>query len=136
MIFKMTQAALVCFAVAGCNLQTPDMSQQAEQMELALLECKVQLGLPGQTRTQVSFANGVPTAQVIPFDQINAADAARINACANGAATLDDGLMVVPMSSAAVPVAAVTEPVRRAGECPRGRSGLYGGTSYCFAGMN
>jgi len=127
---------LAAFAVAGCQLQGPTLNTQAEQMELALLECKAQLGLPGQTQTQVAFDGGVPTARVVPFDQIDAADAARINACAAGAETLDDGLKVVPMSATAVVEPAPQAPRRDLGDCPRGRAGLYGGTSYCFAVLN
>jgi hypothetical protein len=128
----------VCAAVAACTAQGPTLNAQAEQMELALLDCKSQLGLAGQTKTQVSFDGGTAQARVVPFDQITAPDAARINACASGAAVLDDGLMVVPLQASTV-TARAPEPVGDAlrtqsnpGECLRGQSGLFGGTSYCF----
>lgn len=126
-------------AVAACTPQgqiAGSSAASAEQLELGLLACKDQLGLPGQTKTQVSFDGGVPTARVVPFDQITATDAAQINVCAaGGTATLEDGLQVVPLQSGALTQTAIPATFA-AGECPRGRSGLYAGTSYCFAKLN
>jgi hypothetical protein len=126
--------AAVC-ALAACTAQGPTLNAQAEQLEFALLECKAQLGLPGQTQTQVTFDGGVPKARVVPFDQITPEDAARINACADSAASLSDGLQVVPMSDAADLTPATVPSIQNMGNCPRGRSGLYGGTSYCFGSL-
>lgn len=133
---------LAALVMAGCAAQGPTLNVQAEQMELALVECKAQLGLAGQLKTEVSFAGGIATAVAVPFDQISAADAVRINACANGAEALNDGLLVVPMTAVA-PVA-VASPVRAVeptravaaapvsnGPCPAGYRGMYGGTLYC-----
>lgn len=127
---------IACISVAACTAQGPTLNSQAEQMEFALLECKAQLGLPGQTQTQVTFDGGVPMARVVPFDQITAEDAVRINACAESSATLSDGLQVVPMSDTASVTPATVPTQSNLGDCPRGRSGLYGGTSYCFAVLN
>lgn len=135
---KLSVLAAVCGALAACTPQGQIIgaaSASAEQMEQALLACKTQLGFPGQTQTQVTFDGGVPSARVVPFDQITASDAAQINACANGSTTLADGLQVVPMQPTAVTPAAVRTSIGP-GQCPRGRSGLYAGTSYCFADLN
>jgi hypothetical protein len=108
-----------------------------------LLDCKEQLGLPGQTRTVVEFDGTTLSARAIAFDQITEADAARINACAVSSATLEDGsVFVLLQPESAGPVAAAIEPVQTpapvhsGGLCPPGRTGLYGGSSYCFAGAN
>lgn len=135
MLGRISSVAAVC-ALAACTVQGPTLNAQAEQMEFALLECKAQLGLPGQTQTQVTFDGGVPMARVVPFDQITAEDAARINACADSAAPLSDGLQVVPMSDAADLTPATVPSTQNLGNCPLGRSGLYGGTSYCFGSLN
>lgn len=136
MLGRISSVAAAC-ALAACSTQVADVNTQAEQMEFALLECKAQLGLLGQTQTQVTFDGGVPVARVVPFDMITAQDAARINACADGSATLNGGLRVVPMSDvASVAPAVVSVTYTSGGGCPPGRSGLYGGTSYCFGGAN
>ena len=125
-------------ALAACTAQGPSLNVAAEQMELALLECKAQLGLPGQTKIQVTFDGGVAAARVVAFDQITSTDAARINACADGATTLEDGLKVVPLQASASGTL-TPAPVQASfatGDCPRGRAGLYAGTSYCFADLN
>lgn len=129
-------AVVDAFSLAACMEQGPTANTLAEQMEFALLECKAQLGLPGQTQTQVTFDGGVPTARVVPFDLITAQDAARINACADSSATLSEGLMVVSMSDAASITPATAPTDHNSGVCPRGRTGLYDGASYCFAGVN
>lgn len=138
-------SVLSAVMLAGCVAQGPSLNLQAEQMELALLECKAQLGLPGLLKTNVTFDGGVASAQAVAFDQLSAADAARINSCASGAATLSGGLLVVPMSTSvpvdvaapmnAVVVADQPQTVRQTG-CPVGYSGMYGGTLYCTGGGN
>ena len=129
-------AVVAAFSLAACMDQGPTANTQAEQMEFALLECKAQLGLPGQTQTQLTLDGGVPTARVVPFDLITAQDAARINACADSSATLSGSLKVVSMSDAASITPATVPTDDNLGVCPRGRTGLYGGASYCFAGAN
>lgn len=114
---------------------------QGEAMERALLQCKQDLEFAGQTQTEVVFENGALTARVLPFDQIDEAAAAQINACANGATVLDDGLVVVPMTAAPANAVAVSSPLPQVtpatvtaphgDTCPAGVSGLYRGTLYC-----
>ncbi|MCO4846941.1 MAG: hypothetical protein KC448_03080 [Yoonia sp.] len=135
MLGRISSVVAAC-ALTACTVQGPTLNAQAEQMEFALLECKAQLGLPGQTQTQVTFDGGVPVARVVPFDLITAQDAARINACADNSVALNDGQKVVPMSDAASVTPAPVPVDYNSGACPRGRSGLYGGTSYCFAVSN
>ena len=134
-VSKVSILVVTCVSLAACTPQGSVANATAEQLEFTLLECKAQLGFSGQTKTQVTFDGGIPSARVIPFDQISASDAAQINACADSVATLDGGLQVVPTQSADVTPAAVATPIGP-GQCPRGRSGLYAGTSYCFADLN
>lgn len=133
---------VAALAMAACTAQGPTLNVQAEQMELALVECKAQLGLPGQLKTKVSFDGGVASAIAVPFDQTSAAEAARINACANGAVPLNDGLLVVPMTAMQPVVVAAPAPVAKPapvveaapvsnGPCPAGFRGMYGGSLYC-----
>lgn len=133
---------VLAVAIAGCTAQGPSLNLQAEQMERVLLDCKDRLGFAGQTRTSVTFDGGVAQASVVPFDQITAADAAQINACAGGVDVLDDGVVVVPLQSAAVepaiaPVSVIVEqenaPLGTSG-CSKDHAPLYGGTSYCVGG--
>ncbi|MEN8896593.1 MAG: hypothetical protein ABF248_10975 [Yoonia sp.] len=127
----------LCLAIAGCGMLGPSLNAQAEQMELALLDCKAQLGIPGDTRTEVRFDGGVAQARVVAFDQTSAQKAAQINACANSAQVLDDGLVVMPLQSNALPAVAVDvvsdggPSSYRGGQCSGGQTGMVGGTSYC-----
>ena len=45
--------------IAACTAQGPTLNAQAEQMELALVSCKAQLGFGGQLKTEVSFEGGL-----------------------------------------------------------------------------
>lgn len=141
-MIKLPLLIVLVVAVAGCTAQGPSLNVQAEQLERVLLDCKNRLGFAGQTQTSVTFDGCVAQASVVPFDQITAADAAQINACADGVDVLDDGVVVVPLQSAAVepaiaPVSVIVEqenaPVR-ASVCSQSNAPLYGGTSYCIGG--
>ncbi len=128
----------VALVLAACTAQGPTLNVQAEQMELALVECKAQLGFGGQLKTDVSFDSGVASARAVAFDQVTPAQASQINACASGAETLSDGLVVVPMTAmapvAVAPVAVVDvvpTPAPKSGPCPIGYTGMYAGTLYC-----
>lgn len=149
MLGRASWGVVIALSVGACTAQGPTLAVQAEQMELALVECKAQLGLSGQLKTEVSFEGGVPSAKAVPFDQITAADAAKINACGTGAAALDDGLLLVPMTAMlpevitpaaqtptvpkqiveAAPAAAGV--VDHSGACPIGVTGMYAGTLFC-----
>lgn len=131
--------------LGACTAQGPTLNAQAEQMELAIVNCKAQLGLGGQLQTEVSFDGGVAQARAVPFDQITPTDADRINICAGQPVTLADGMEVVPLGAAPlmpVPVARVetTLPVQAipasvtGGRCPAGYTGMYAGTLYCTGG--
>jgi hypothetical protein len=146
-------SVIAAVALGACTAQGPTLNAQAEQMELALVSCKAQLGFGGKLKTEVSFDGGVASARALPFDQITDAQASQINACAGGAETLSDGLVVVPMTAmgpAAIakpapvePVAvqpaqasvAATAPVHN-GACPPGFFGMYAGTIYCTGDTN
>lgn len=85
MLGRASWGVVVALSFGACTAQGPTLNVQAEQMELALVECKAQLGLSGQLKTEVSFDGGVPSAKAVPFDKITQADAAQINACGAGA---------------------------------------------------
>ena len=141
-------------ALGACVAQGPALNVQAEQMELALVECKAQLGLGGQLKTEVSFEGGVPSAKAVAFDKLTEQDAARINACADNAEPLTDGLLVVPMTAMATEAVIAPQPVAGpdvvatapevqapvaptiASRCPIGVSGMYAGTLMCIGGDN
>lgn len=138
-------SVLTVLALGACAAQGPTLNSQAEQMELALVSCKDQLGLAGQLQTVVSFDGGVADARAVAFDRITAADADQINACAGRSVTLADGMEVVPLQSVpmSVPQVETTLPVVAApaapavissGGCPAGVTGMYGGTGYCTGG--
>ncbi len=141
-MFSKAVSAAALASMVACNTIGAPLNQKAEQMELALLDCKQQLGFPGQTRTVVAFDDGTVSAKVVPFDQIDAAAAAQINDCASRAAVLDDGLVVVPLQAEVAVAPVAVEPARPVavaapyvqGSCPAGRTGLYAGTTYCFNG--
>jgi len=130
-------SVFAALAAGACTAQGPALNVQAEQMELALLECKAQLGLDGKLKTEVSFGGGVATAIAVPFDKTSVAEADQINVCASGAVALNDGLLVVPMADVTpAPVAAsvaVAEVAQTNGPCPMGVTGMYAGTLYCSA---
>ena len=132
---------LAALMLGACTAQGPTLNVQAEQMELALVSCKAQMGLGGQLQTEVSFDGGVASARAVPFDKITVADADRINMCAGQSVTLADGMEVVPLSVAplmsvpvqvetTLPVETAPAPVR-GGPCPVGFTGMYAGTLYC-----
>jgi hypothetical protein len=139
-------------ALGACTAQGPSLNAQGEQMELALVACKAQLGIIGQLKTAVSFDGGVASAKALPFDRVTAAQANQINACAAGPQTLSDGLVVVPMTamtSSAVASPVVAQPVAsrpaqstavstpaRNGACPVGVTGMYAGNLYCTGDGN
>ena len=142
----MTQGAvthmsvLAALLLGACAAQGPSLNVQAEQMELALVSCKAQMGLGGQLQTEVSFEGGVAAARAVPFDQITAVDADRINICAGQSVTLADGMEVVSLPApqlvqvgTTLPVEAVPMPVSAAA-CPARFSGMYAGTLYCTGG--
>lgn len=147
-------ALVAALMVGACAAQGPSLNIQAEQMELALVECKSQLGFSGQLKTEVSFEGGVPSAKAVAFDKVTASDAAKINACGSGAQALNDGLLVVPMTATTLPevispaaealpaatqVAAVTaDPSRlkHSEACPIGVTGMYAGTLFCIGREN
>lgn len=126
-------------ALAGCEGAYPSpLLTQGEPLERKLLQCKQELGLAGDLKTNVSQVDGQVVAVALPHDQIDAAAAQRINDCAGGASVLDDGMVVVPLEQApavAAPQAALpvttsaTVPAR--GPCPAGVTGLYRGTLFC-----
>lgn len=139
-------------ALGACVAQGPALNVQAEQMELALVECKAQLGLGGKLKTEVSFEGGVASAKAVAFDKLTEQDAAQINACAQSAEPLTDGMRVVPMTAMATEAVAAPEPVATpavvaaapevqpqakpalASSCPIGVTGMYAGTLMCIGG--
>lgn len=144
MLGRIASVIAAC-ALGACTAQGPSLNAQGERMELALVACKARLGYEGQLKTEVTFDGGVAAARALPFDQITAARANQINACAGGKQILSDGLVVVPMTAmtpaAVVPVVvmpavtpapapAPSAPVR-SGSCPAGYTGMYAGTLYC-----
>lgn len=147
--FSKCAMLLAALSFGACTAQGPTLNSQAEQMELALVACKAQLGFGGQLKTNVSFDGGIASAVAVPFDQVTASQAAQINACAAGGDTLSDGLVVVPMvptapvavaSTLPVTIAEVAPPVAdipvsNAG-CPAGFTGMYAGTLYCTGARN
>lgn len=139
---KVVNSGIVLFALASCaSTGQPLGFAQGEAMERQLLQCKQDLGFGGQTRTVVEVSGGLVTARVVPFDQIDEAAAAQINACATGANVLEDGMVVVPMTAEPAQAPAQTVEVAPAvatstpSACPVGYRGLYRGTLYCNGGL-
>ena len=137
-------SAVTAMALGACTAQGPTLNAQAEQMELALVACKAELGMAGQLQTQVSFDGGVPQARAVPYDQITAVQADQINACAGQPLTLADGMRVVPLAplpvtpapvvpvQSTLPVETVPTPAKIGRDgCPAGVTGMYAGTRYC-----
>ena len=137
-------SAVTAMALGACTAQGPTLNAQAEQMELALVACKAELGMAGQLQTQVSFGGGVPQARAVPYDQITAVQADQINACAGQPLTLADGMRVVPLAllpvtpapvvpvQSTLPVETVPTPAKIGRDgCPAGVTGMYAGTRYC-----
>lgn len=137
-------SAVTAMALGACTAQGPTLNAQAEQMELALVACKAELGMAGQLQTQVSFEGGVPQARAVPYDQITAVQADQINACAGQPLTLADGMRVVPLPvtpmtpapvvqvQSTLPVETVPTPAKIGRDgCPAGVTGMYAGTRYC-----
>ena len=137
-------SAVIAFALGACTAQGPTLNAQAEQMELALVACKAELGIVGQLQTQVTFDGGVPRARAMPFDQITAVQADQINACAGQPLTLADGMQVVPLAplpitpapvvqvQSTLPVETPRAPAKIGRDgCPAGVKGMYAGTLYC-----
>mgnify|MGYP003633228543 FL=1 len=137
-------SAVTAMALGACTAQGPTLNAQAEQMELALVACKAELGMAGQLQTQVSFGGGVPQARAVPYDQITAVQADQINACAGQTLTLADGMRVVPLAplpvtpapvvpvQSTLPVETVPTPAKIGRDgCPAGVTGMYAGTRYC-----
>ena len=140
-------SAVTAMALGACTAQGPTLNAQAEQMELALVACKAELGMAGQLQTQVTFEGGVPQARAVPYDQITVVQADQINACAGQPLTLADGMQVVPLAplpvtpmtpapvvqvQSTLPVETVPEPAKIGRDgCPAGVTGMYAGTRYC-----
>ncbi len=134
-MMRIVSLLIAAAALTGCN--DGAMRLQGEQMEQVLLQCKEDLGYQGATQTVVEFDGATLSARVEPYDQIDAAAAAQINACASGSSVLGDGMVVVPIDAvdpqSSLPAAVDPAPYVPAttNGCPPGVKGLYRGTLFC-----